>query len=127
VQHEAAAVWQKLWSKASFLDGATADTSHEFQRRFILGKFAASIETVQGTADPVEMSASVGWASANAFAEYDFDETFRTAVTTYFVSRHEGGWFDAETGDEWSDDDVVEALLDTLGEWIRTDGRFIDW
>ena len=126
MQPEARAVWDKLWSRASFLDGATSVVTSQFQSRLVIGKFAASIETVQNTSDPVEMTASVGWASSAAYQQYDFDHTFRTPVSTHFVSHRDGGWVEVQTAQVWSDDDVVEALLDTLGVWVQSDGRFSD-
>jgi len=126
MQAEALALWERLWNKVSFLDGATTDHAHDFERRLVMGKFAATIETVAGTSNPVEMSASVGWASSAAYQEYDFDETFRTPVSKHFLSLRERGWIDRETREVWSDDEVIDALLSLLGEWVRTDGRFSD-
>lgn len=124
MQKEAVRVWELLWNRASFLDGASAETRHEFERRLIIGKFGATIDTVQNSENPVEMIASVGWANSSARQQYDWDETFREPESKRFYSTSTGEWIDLSSGEAWTDSEIVEALLVTLGEWLRTDGRY---
>ena len=117
-------MWDELWNRASFLDGASADTIHDFARGLVIGKFAARIETVQNSTNPVIMTASVGWASSSARQQYDWDETFREPITNRFASTGEGDWVEVKSGELWSDAEIIEAMLLMLGDWLRSDGRY---
>jgi hypothetical protein len=117
-------VWELLWERASFLDGVSAETGQEYERRLVIGKFGATIDTVQNSANPIIMSASVGWANSAARQQYDWDETFRNPVSNRFQSTPSGYWMEVTSGEHWTDAEIVEACLMTLGEWLRTDGRY---
>lgn len=58
MQAEAIRVWQALAGERARLQGALIRDHHEFKKQLVVGEFAATIDTVENTDDPVIMTAS---------------------------------------------------------------------
>lgn len=118
-------MWNKLAAEAGRFQDAAIREPNELERQLVVGKFCATIDTVGNTSNPVIMSASVGW-SIPVYQQYDVDETFRTPVTLRLHSTLDGAWISPSNGERWSDEEVVATLVNTLTEWVDTNGRFPD-
>src|SRR5207253_9470208 len=114
----------RLEQEVPFIDGATTRAKYDLQRQLVVGEFAATVETVGNTSNPVEMTVSVGWSDSAARQKYDFDENFRTPESVRLHSTPNGQWLDVSSDQIVSDEDVVRWLLLTLGEWIKSNGRY---
>jgi len=125
VQPEGIRLWNKLAAEAGRFQDATIREPNDLERQLVVGKFCATIDTVGNTSNPVIMSASIGW-SIPVYQQYDVDETFRTPLTLRVHSTSDGAWISPANDERWSDEEVVETLVNLLTEWIATDGRLFD-
>ncbi|HEX2833947.1 MAG TPA: hypothetical protein VHW00_13130 [Thermoanaerobaculia bacterium] len=123
MQPEGLRVWTKLASEAGQFADATTREPNELERQLVVGQFCATIDTVGNTSNPVVMNASVGW-SIPVYQQYDVDETFRRPVTLRLHSTPDGAWVNSANGERWTDEEVVATLVNTLREWVATNGRF---
>lgn len=122
MQPEAVRVWRKLAAESNRFADASLDEKGEFKHRLIVGEFAASLDTVMGSSNPVQMHAAVGRSDPYFHQSHDLDETYRTPESCDLLGTADGEWT-TRRGEQLSDEEVVDWLVSTLEDWIESGGR----
>ncbi len=119
MQSEVLKIVDLLKQQAARFPNAKEKSKHEFNFELIVGDFLAFVRSEQYSR-PIKMNVGVSWSVGPATR--DPEEGDRETESRSFELL-DATWTDRQSGEQLSDEDVVAWVVDTLNDWIATNGK----